>query len=100
MPVHIEERSGEVRRLIADISGAKAIGWQIEYGGELLGGTTIKAARTDTPKRGKWYYEIENVGWKCNTTDIQAALVIPQIKKLECSFEIRRKYANSDNSAI
>jgi UDP-glucose 4-epimerase len=31
-PVHIEERPGEVRRLIADISRAKAIGWQPKYG--------------------------------------------------------------------
>jgi len=31
-PVHIEGRPGEVRRLIADISRAKAIGWQPKYG--------------------------------------------------------------------
>lgn len=31
-PVHIEDRPGEVRRLIADISRAKAIGWQPRYG--------------------------------------------------------------------
>jgi UDP-glucose 4-epimerase len=31
-PVHIEDRPGEVRRLIADISRAKAIGWQPKYG--------------------------------------------------------------------
>lgn len=31
-PVHIEERPGEVRRLIADTSRARAIGWRPEYG--------------------------------------------------------------------
>jgi len=31
-PVHIEGRPGEVRRLIADISRAKAIGWLPKYG--------------------------------------------------------------------
>lgn len=31
-PVHIEERPGEVRRLIADTSLARAIGWRPKYG--------------------------------------------------------------------
>ncbi len=32
--------------------------------------------------QGNWYYEIEDCGWKYNMTDLQAALGIPQIKKI------------------
>jgi len=45
-------------------------------------------------EKGKWYYEIESAGWKCNMTDIQASLGIPQIKKLEGFIELRRRYAH------
>lgn len=44
--------------------------------------------------KGNWYYEIEDCGWKYNMTDIQAAIGIPQIKKLDSFYEIRKRYAN------
>lgn len=49
-------------------------------------------------EKGKWYYEIEESGWKYNMTDIQAAIGIPQIKKLDSFIETRIKYAKIYNS--
>jgi dTDP-4-amino-4,6-dideoxygalactose transaminase len=40
-----------------------------------------------------WYYEIGEHGWKYNMSDIQAALGIVQLKKLDSFTDIRRKYA-------
>ena len=51
-------------------------------------------------EKGKWYYEIENAGWKYNMTDIQAALGIPQIKKLDRFIEIRRRHADLYNNSL
>ncbi|MGA9097610.1 MAG: DegT/DnrJ/EryC1/StrS aminotransferase family protein, partial [Methanotrichaceae archaeon] len=51
-------------------------------------------------EKGKWYYEIEDAGWKYNMTDIQAALGIHQIKKLDSFIDIRREYANIYNSSL
>jgi len=42
---------------------------------------------------GDWYYEIEECGWKYNMTDVQAALGIQQIKRLDEFIAIRREYA-------
>lgn len=46
---------------------------------------------------GSWYYEIEECGWKYNMTDLQAALGIHQIKKLDEFNNTRKKYANIYN---
>lgn len=43
--------------------------------------------------KGSWYYEILDVGYKYNMTDIQASLGIHQLTKFEQFQDIRRKYA-------
>lgn len=44
-------------------------------------------------KGGNWKYEVENAGYKYNSTDIQAALGLHQLKKLNQFIKIRQKYA-------
>lgn len=39
---------------------------------------------------GSWYYEIETCGWKYNMTDLQAAIGIPQLRRLD-AFNARRR---------
>jgi dTDP-4-amino-4,6-dideoxygalactose transaminase len=39
---------------------------------------------------GSWYYEVVLPGFKCNMTDIQAALGLQQLKKLS-AFQVRRR---------
>ena len=46
---------------------------------------------------GSWYYEIEDCGWKYNMGDIEAALGIAQLKKLDRFIETRRKYVKIYN---
>jgi len=49
---------------------------------------------------GSWYYTIEDFGWKYNLTDIQSALGIAQLKKLDRFIEMRRKYARIYNEEL
>jgi dTDP-4-amino-4,6-dideoxygalactose transaminase len=42
---------------------------------------------------GSWKYDIEECGWKYNTTDIQAAIGIHQITKVDMFGSLRKKYA-------
>lgn len=44
-------------------------------------------------KHGHWYYEIHHLGYKYNLTDIQAALGICQLRKLEAFNRIRESQA-------
>lgn len=44
--------------------------------------------------QGSWFYQIEECGWKYNMTDIQAAIGIHQIKKLDDFSKVRREYAH------
>ncbi|TDI76011.1 MAG: DegT/DnrJ/EryC1/StrS family aminotransferase [Bacteroidetes bacterium] len=43
--------------------------------------------------QGQWYYEVHQLGYKYNFTDLQAALGIQQLKKLNNFNSIREKYA-------
>ena len=42
---------------------------------------------------GSWYYEIEDVGYKYNMTDIAAALGLVQLERAEELLEARRALA-------
>lgn len=42
---------------------------------------------------GTWKYDIEECGWKYNTTDIQSSIGIHQLTKLDKFNQIRRSYA-------
>lgn len=49
---------------------------------------------------GSWYYEISDLGYKYNFTDIQAAFGIHQIEKIDYFNQIRRQYAELYNKAF
>ena len=51
-------------------------------------------------RRGNWYYEVVDSGFKYNLTDIQSALGIHQLRKLEAFIETRRRYARMYNEAF
>ena len=44
--------------------------------------------------RGNWYYEVRELGFKYNLTDIQSAIGIQQLKKLERMIGLRTTYAS------
>jgi dTDP-4-amino-4,6-dideoxygalactose transaminase len=49
---------------------------------------------------GRWHYEVVDTGFKYNLTDIQAALGIEQLRKLESFIETRARYAKIYNEAF
>ena len=51
-------------------------------------------------KGGSWYYEILYPGYKYNMTDMQAALGLCQLEKIEKMQKIREKYAKMYNDAF
>jgi|SRR3989344_104357 len=51
-------------------------------------------------KEGTWKYDVLDLGYKYNTTDINSALGIEQLKKLELMWEKRKEIANRYNSAF
>ena len=59
---------------------------------------TLHGMSRDAWKRytsaGSWYYEVVLPGYKANMTDIQAALGIHQLSKLENFIRIRQQYAS------
>ncbi len=50
--------------------------------------------------RGNWYYEVLRPGFKYNLTDIQSAIGIHQLRKLEGFLETRTRYARHYNDAF
>lgn len=49
---------------------------------------------------GSWYYEVQECGFKYNLSDIQSALGIHQLRKLDSSIEVREAYARIYNRAF
>jgi dTDP-4-amino-4,6-dideoxygalactose transaminase len=49
---------------------------------------------------GNWYYEVVDTGFKYNLTDIQSALGIPQLRKLDSFIATRARYAQIYNQAL
>ena len=50
--------------------------------------------------RSIWHYEIVSQGYKYNMTDIQAAMGLCQLMKIEKQLEIRKKYAQNYTSEL
>jgi len=51
-------------------------------------------------KKDSWYYEVKCAGWKYNMTDIQAAIGLVQLKKLDKMNERRREIAYYYNKRL
>lgn len=51
-------------------------------------------------RQGSWYYEVVDSGFKYNLTDIQSAMGIHQLRKLDSFIETRRRYAAMYNEAF
>ena len=49
---------------------------------------------------GSWYYEVVLPGYKANMTDIQAALGIHQLRRLDDFINVRQRYARLYNDAF
>ncbi|WP_017726249.1 UDP-4-amino-4,6-dideoxy-N-acetyl-beta-L-altrosamine transaminase [Halalkalibacterium ligniniphilum] len=49
---------------------------------------------------GPWYYEMQHLGFNYRMTDIQAALGLSQLKKVEQFIKIRKKYVSIYNEAF
>jgi dTDP-4-amino-4,6-dideoxygalactose transaminase len=51
-------------------------------------------------ERGSWYYEVVEGGFKYNLTDVQSALGIHQLRKIESFTETRTRYAGIYNQIL
>jgi dTDP-4-amino-4,6-dideoxygalactose transaminase len=65
---------------------------------------TLHGMSRDAWKRytsaGSWYYEVVEAGFKSNMTDIQAALGIHQLRRLDGFIETRQRYARIYDEAF
>jgi perosamine synthetase len=52
------------------------------------------------PDQGAWYYEIEDVGWKFNMTDIAAAIGLHQLRRCEGLWKRRQRCAELYNQGL
>jgi dTDP-4-amino-4,6-dideoxygalactose transaminase len=59
-----------------------------------------KDAWARSTDRGSWHYEVVACGFKYNMSDIQAAIGIHQLRKLERFVETRTRYAQMYNDAF
>lgn len=59
-----------------------------------------RQARSNHMGRGSWYYEVIDGGFKCNLTDLQSAIGIHQLRKLDSFLETRARYAQIYNQAL
>lgn len=51
-------------------------------------------------KKGSWEYDIETTGYKCNMTDIMAAIGLAQLKRYDELLDIRKKIINKYNKEL
>ncbi|MBZ5596306.1 MAG: DegT/DnrJ/EryC1/StrS family aminotransferase [Acidobacteriia bacterium] len=51
-------------------------------------------------EHGSWYYEVQESGFKYNLSDIQSAIGIHQLRKLETSIQVRAAYTSMYNHAF
>ena len=56
--------------------------------------------KAEGPRPADWYYEMRELGMNCRLTDIQAALGLSQLKKLERFLRIRREIAGRYEAAF
>jgi len=50
--------------------------------------------------KGSWYYEVELPGYKCNLSDLHAALGLTQLAKIDRLLEERRRVAGALSAAL
>lgn len=63
-------------------------------------GVTRDPSKLHDKKQGGWYYEMQELGFNYRLTDIQAALGIEQLKKLDAFVARRRKIAKEYKNAF